>query len=82
MQDAEQHHAQSETRGLLVGSGDRSEKIRTYNYPDGRITDHRIKLTLYKLEAVLQGDLDDVIGPLITEYQADQLAELSSAPAD
>jgi peptide chain release factor 1 len=69
---------QAETRKLLVGSGDRSERIRTYNYPQGRITDHRINLTLYKLDDVMQGDLDQVIEPLINEYQADQLASLAS----
>jgi peptide chain release factor 1 len=68
---------QARTRKLLVGSGDRSERIRTYNYPQGRVTDHRINLTLYKLEDVLQGDLDAVIEPLANEYQADQLAALS-----
>jgi peptide chain release factor 1 len=68
---------QARTRKLLVGSGDRSERIRTYNYPQGRVTDHRINLTLYKLEDVLQGDLDPVIEPLANEYQADQLAALS-----
>ncbi|MAM71701.1 MAG: peptide chain release factor 1 [Gammaproteobacteria bacterium] len=76
--EAEQQQEQSDERRNLVGSGDRSEKIRTYNYPDGRITDHRIKLTLYKLNDVMAGDLDDVIQPLINEHQADQLAELAS----
>lgn len=69
---------QAETRKLLVGSGDRSERIRTYNYPQGRISDHRINLTLYKLAEIMQGDLDQVIEPLINEYQADQLASLAS----
>jgi len=63
-------------RRLLVGSGDRSQRIRTYNFPQGRITDHRIHLTLYRLEAVLQGDLDPIIGPLMSAYQADQLAAM------
>jgi len=76
--EAEQQQEQSDARRNLVGSGDRSEKIRTYNYPDGRITDHRIKLTLYKLNDVMAGDLNDVIQPLINEHQADQLAELAS----
>ena len=66
----------SETRKSLVGSGDRSERIRTYNYPQGRITDHRINLTLYKLEDIVNGDLDQVIEPLIQENQADQLAAI------
>jgi peptide chain release factor 1 len=69
---------QSDTRRLLVGSGDRSERIRTYNYPQGRITDHRINLTLYKLGEVMEGGLDAVIQPLIQEYQADLLAELAA----
>jgi len=75
--EAERLQQETATRRLLVGSGDRSEKIRTYNYPDGRVTDHRIKLTLYKLADVMAGDLDDVIQPLLAEYQADQLAELA-----
>jgi len=64
-------------RKLLVGSGDRSERIRTYNFPQGRVTDHRINLTLYKLQEILEGDLDQVIDPLISEYEADQLAALA-----
>ena len=68
---------QAQERKLLVGSGDRSERIRTYNYPQGRVTDHRINLTLYKLSEILEGDLSQVIDPLISEYQADQLAALS-----
>ena len=68
---------QAESRKLQVGSGDRSERIRTYNYPQGRVTDHRINLTLYKLPEVLEGELDQVIQPLVSEYQADQLAAIS-----
>jgi peptide chain release factor 1 len=64
------------SRKLQVGSGDRSERIRTYNFPQGRLTDHRINLTLYRLEAVMEGDLDPVIEPLISEHQADLLAQL------
>ena len=67
----------SDTRRNLVGSGDRSERIRTYNYPQGRVTDHRINLTLYKLSEIMEGDLDEVIQPLINEHQADQLAALA-----
>ncbi len=67
---------QAQTRKSLVGSGDRSERIRTYNYPQGRITDHRIGLTIYQLDEVMQGNLDDVIEPLISEYQADLLAAM------
>jgi peptide chain release factor 1 len=63
-------------RKLLVGTGDRSERIRTYNYPQGRVTDHRINLTLYKLDEILQGGLQQIIDPLNSEYQADQLAAL------
>lgn len=65
------------TRRSLVGSGDRSERIRTYNFPQGRITDHRINLTLYQLPVVLEGTLDPLVDPLIHEYQAAQLAALS-----
>ena len=72
-----QTSAQAQTRKLLVGSGDRSERIRTYNFPQGRVTDHRINLTLYKLGEVLAGHLDSVIDPLINEYQADLLAALA-----
>ena len=66
----------SDARRNLVGSGDRSERIRTYNYPQGRVTDHRIGLTLYKLDEIMQGALHEVIDPLRTEHQADQLAAL------
>ncbi|MEO1828375.1 MAG: peptide chain release factor 1 [Pseudomonas sp.] len=69
----------SDTRRSLVGSGDRSERIRTYNFPQGRVTDHRINLTLYSLDEVITGNLDNVIEPLLREYQADQLAALESA---
>ena len=75
--EAERHQLETDTRRSLVGSGDRSEKIRTYNYPDGRLTDHRIKLTLYKLGDIMAGNMDDVIQPLLAEHQADQLAELA-----
>jgi peptide chain release factor 1 len=68
---------QAQERKLQVGSGDRSERIRTYNYPQGRVTDHRINLTLYKLADILEGDLNQIVEPLISEYQADQLAALS-----
>ncbi|MCW8194925.1 peptide chain release factor 1 [Proteobacteria bacterium 005FR1] len=69
----------SEERRNLVGSGDRSERIRTYNFPQGRVTDHRINLTLYKLDEVMEGDLDEVIQPLVQEHQTDQLASLAEA---
>ncbi|HIJ22251.1 MAG: peptide chain release factor 1 [Gammaproteobacteria bacterium] len=73
-----QSAAEAENRRSLVGSGDRSERIRTYNYPQGRITDHRINLTLYKLDEIMMGGLDHVIEPLINEHQADQLAALAN----
>ena len=76
-QVAKQQTEQAQQRKLLVGSGDRSERIRTYNYPQGRVTDHRINLTLYKLDEILAGDLGQVVDPLTSEYQADQLAALS-----
>ncbi|MFT6791588.1 MAG: peptide chain release factor 1 [Cellvibrionaceae bacterium] len=69
----------ADERKSLVGSGDRSERIRTYNYPQGRVTDHRINLTLYKLSEVMGGGLGEVIQPLINEYQADQLATLGNS---
>lgn len=72
-----QHAASTEMRRDLVGSGDRSERIRTYNFPQGRLTDHRINLTLYKLEAVMEGDLNELLDSLHREYQADQLAMLA-----
>ncbi|MDG0968376.1 MAG: peptide chain release factor 1 [Porticoccaceae bacterium] len=68
---------QSDQRKSLVGSGDRSERIRTYNFPQGRVTDHRINLTLYKLAEIMEGSLTEVIEPLVNEFQADQLAQLS-----
>ncbi len=74
----EQASEQAQQRKLLVGSGDRSERIRTYNYPQGRVTDHRINLTLYKLDEILEGGLAQVVDPLINEYQADQLAALGA----
>jgi peptide chain release factor 1 len=73
---AKQNAQQAETRRLQVGSGDRSQRIRTYNFPQGRITDHRINLTLYRLPDVIDGDLDPLIVPLNQEYQADQMKSL------
>jgi len=67
----------SENRKLQVGSGDRSERIRTYNYPQGRMTDHRINLTLYKLDQILSGDLDEIIDALSADAQAKMLAEIN-----
>ena len=75
--EQEKHQAeQSLNRKLQVGSGDRSERIRTYNYPQGRLTDHRINLTLYKLEDIMQGGLEQVVQPLISEHQAELLTQL------
>jgi peptide chain release factor 1 len=82
IRDAEEkkrHAETAEKRRGLVGTGDRSERIRTYNFPQGRLTDHRINLTLYKLADVIEGDIDDVIGPLANEYRADQLGALGLA---
>ncbi|MFW5442920.1 MAG: peptide chain release factor 1 [Methylococcaceae bacterium] len=73
-----QQAEQAETRKLQVGSGDRSERIRTYNYPQGRMTDHRINLTLYKLDEIMQGGLEHVINPLINEHQAELLTQLGN----
>ena len=73
-----QQAEQSSTRRLLVGSGDRSEKIRTYNYPQNRITDHRVNLTLYRLDNVMEGNLDLLVEPLVQEHQADLLAALGN----
>ena len=75
-QEREQHAQIASTRKSLIGSGDRSERIRTYNFPQGRITDHRINLTLYRIDAIMDGDLDDVIDALTTEHQAELLAAL------
>ncbi len=77
MQQEKQKAEESEARRNLVGSGDRSERIRTYNFPQGRMTDHRINLTLYKLDEFLAGNLDLAVDPLTNEYQADQLTALN-----
>jgi peptide chain release factor 1 len=76
-QQEKQRSEQAATRRELVGTGDRSERIRTYNYPQERLTDHRINLTLYKLTTIMDGDLNQVIEPLIHEYQADLLAAMA-----
>ncbi|MEO8536160.1 MAG: peptide chain release factor 1 [Betaproteobacteria bacterium] len=72
----ERQQKEAAQRKSLIGSGDRSERIRTYNFPQGRVTDHRINLTLYKIDAIVQGDLDELIGALAQEFQAEQLAAL------
>jgi len=69
------------TRKSLIGSGDRSERIRTYNFPQGRVTDHRINLTLYKIERIMDGELDDIVNALTAEHLAEQLAQLSEKAA-
>ncbi len=76
MELARQHDAEADLRRSQVGTGDRSEKIRTYNFPQGRVTDHRIKLTLHRLEGVLNGDLDEIIDSLIAADQAEKLSHL------
>tara|TARA_X000000950_G_scaffold195797_1_gene235840 strand:- start:241 stop:1326 length:1086 start_codon:yes stop_codon:yes gene_type:complete len=78
-EQSKQSAEQAAARKILVGSGDRSERIRTYNFPQGRMTDHRINLTLYKLDELMQGNLSPVIDPLINEYQAEQLASLNAS---
>ncbi|PKO82922.1 MAG: peptide chain release factor 1 [Betaproteobacteria bacterium HGW-Betaproteobacteria-11] len=76
-QEREQQQQIASTRKSLIGSGDRSERIRTYNFPQGRITDHRINLTLYKIDAIMAGELDELVAALTTEHQAELLAELA-----
>src|SRR5881628_2403628 len=77
----ERQQKEASMRKSLIGSGDRSERIRTYNFPQGRVTDHRINLTLYKIDAIMQGDLDELIGALMAEQQAEQLAQLAEEAA-
>jgi len=78
-QQQEQQKEQASQRKELVGSGDRSQRIRTYNYPQGRVTDHRINLTLYKLNEVMEGDLEAIIDPLVIEQQTNQLTALNES---
>ncbi|MDE3270546.1 peptide chain release factor 1 [Pseudoalteromonas sp. G4] len=75
-EDEKRMAAEASERRNLVGSGDRSERIRTYNYPQGRVTDHRINLTLYKLNEIVEGDLGSIVDPLVLEHQADLLAAM------
>jgi peptide chain release factor 1 len=77
----EQAAKQAATRKSLIGSGDRSERIRTYNFPQGRVTDHRINLTLYKIQGIMDGDLAELTGALVAEHQAEQLAALGEEAA-
>ena len=76
VQIREQQAKEAATRKSLIGSGDRSERIRTYNYPQGRMTDHRINLTLYKLDFIMDGELDELVNALGAEHQAELLAAL------
>ncbi|MBI3375734.1 MAG: peptide chain release factor 1 [Betaproteobacteria bacterium] len=78
-QEREQHAKTASARKSLVGSGDRSERIRTYNFPQGRVTDHRINLTLYKIDRIMDGELDELIGALASEFQAERLAQVAEA---
>ena len=78
MERSRADEARAAARKGQVGSGDRSERIRTYNFPQGRVTDHRINLTLYRLDAVLAGDLDEFIDALVAEDQAARLAEMEA----
>jgi peptide chain release factor 1 len=80
-QEREQQQKTASTRKLLIGSGDRSERIRTYNFPQGRVTDHRIGLTLYKIDRIMDGELDELIDALAHEHQAEQLASLTEETA-
>ena len=77
----EQQAKTASTRKLLIGSGDRSERIRTYNFPQGRVTDHRINLTLYKIDRIMDGELDEIVDALAAEHQAEQLASLTEEAA-
>jgi peptide chain release factor 1 len=79
MEEAKQHAALAADRKAQVGSGDRSEKIRTYNYPQSRVTDHRIGLTSYNLAAVMDGDLDDFIDALTVADEAEKMAAIEAA---
>jgi peptide chain release factor 1 len=76
----EQQESLAKERKGQVGSGDRSEKIRTYNFPQSRVTDHRIGLTLHRLDSILEGDIDDIIDALTTHFQAEKLKEAEAAP--
>ncbi len=79
-QVTEQQKKEASTRKSLIGSGDRSERIRTYNFPQGRVTDHRINLTLYKIDAIMDGDIEELTRALTAEHQAEQLAALAESP--
>jgi peptide chain release factor 1 len=78
---SERARSEAAHRKSLIGSGDRSERIRTYNFPQGRVTDHRINLTLYKIDQIMDGELDELIGALTTEHQTEQLTALAEEAA-
>ncbi len=80
-QTSEQQAKTASTRKSLIGSGDRSQRIRTYNFPQGRVTDHRINLTLYKIERIMDGELDEIVSALASEYQTEQLTALAEEAA-
>ncbi len=80
-QTSEQAAKIASERKSLIGSGDRSERIRTYNFPQGRVTDHRINLTLYKIDSIMDGDMDEIVAALAAEHQAEQLAALAGESA-
>ena len=80
-QQREQQAQEASTRKSLIGTGDRSDRIRTYNFPQGRVTDHRINLTLHRLDSIMDGDLSEITGALAAEHQAEQLASLAQAQA-
>ena len=75
--EREQQQKIASERKSLIGSGDRSERIRTYNFPQGRVTDHRINLTLYKIDMIMEGDLDEIVNALTAEHQTELLAALA-----
>jgi peptide chain release factor 1 len=81
VKEREQRAKEAATRKSLVGSGDRSDRVRTYNFPQGRVTDHRIKLDLYRIAAIMDGDLDEIVDALAAEHQAEQLAALAESAA-
>ena len=81
VREREQQAKEAATRKSLVGTGDRSDRVRTYNFPQGRVTDHRIKLDLYRIAAIMDGDLDEIVDALAAEHQAEQLAALGESAA-